>query len=230
MATIMERIRTIVQSEVSDFVEKHEDPDKVINQTIADAMVTFTNLRKELEPLQANERQARERLDSLTNEANRWHAVARKALAAGNEADARTALSREQDLKERITSQQSLYQQVHEVANTLRSRLAEIEDGINQLQSQAARIRGKKASAKAADTTGDVSEGAEALDRLEGKADWDLAEAEGAAEARRMLEEDPFEALRKTSEAQPSPQTSAKVDDLLAELREQIETEEDNDD
>ena len=53
MATIMERIRNIVQSEVSDFVEKHEDPDKVINQTIADAMVTFTNLRKELEPLQA---------------------------------------------------------------------------------------------------------------------------------------------------------------------------------
>ena len=47
MATIMERIRTIVQSEVSDFVEKHEDPDKVINQTIADAMVTFTNLRKD---------------------------------------------------------------------------------------------------------------------------------------------------------------------------------------
>lgn len=228
MASIMDRIHMIVRSEASDFVERHEDAEKVINQTIADAMVTYASLRRELEPLVESETQARDRLDTLTNEAERWHNVARKALLAGNEADARTALSREQTTKERIAAQQDIYQQMHEITNKMRAKVAEIEDGINQLQAQSARIKAKEAAAKATSAAGEMSSGLSELDRKEQDADWQLAQAEGQAEAQRILE-DPFAELERANKAQQAAQATvpaSSVDDALAALKAQVAAEE----
>ncbi len=228
MASIMDRIRMIVRSEASDFVERHEDAEKVINQTIADAMVTYASLRRELEPLVESETQARDRLDTLTNEAERWHNVARKALLAGNEADARTALSREQTTKERIAAQRDIYQQMHEITNKMRAKVAEIEDGINQLQAQSARIKAKEAAAKATSAAGEMSSGLSELDRKEQDADWQLAQAEGQAEAQRILE-DPFAELERASKMQqatPATVPASSVDDALAALKAQVAAEE----
>ena len=226
MATTMERIRQIARCEVAELKERFEDPERVINQTIADAMVSYASLRKELPPVTEAEARTKARLDALIDEADRWHQVARKALAAGNEGDARTALSREVDLKGRITAQQGLYDQAHEVADALRAQLAAIEDGITQLQAKMARVKAKDAAARATDVAGTVSGGSGTLDRLEREADWHLAEAEGAAAARRVAEGDPFEELLVAGA------DGGRVDEELAALREQLDAEssEDEDD
>ena len=218
MATIMERIALIVRSEASDFAARHEDAEKTINQAIADAMVSYTGLRRELEPVAGSEAQARERLDALADEARRWHEVARRALLAGNEDDARTALSREQDLKRRIAAQQDIYDQIHETADALRRQLAEMEDGINQLQAKMARVKAKQSVARATDAATGVAGGVGTLDRLEDEADRRLSEAEGRAEAAEVAAGDPFADLEPEVD-------DASVDEQLAALYDKIRRE-----
>lgn len=207
MAGIMERIRLIARSEVADLRERFEDPEQEINQTIADAMVSYASLKKEASSVFDGEQQARSQVEGLQGQAQRWHNVARKALLAGNEGDARTALSREQDLKERLKTYQGLYDQAHEVAETYRRRMAEIEDGISQLQAKMARIKAKEATVRATETAASMAGGSSVLNQRETEADWDLAQAEGLAEAQRVSLE-------------------SSIDDALAELRRQMETEE----
>lgn len=218
MPSIMERISLIARSEMAELRERYEDPEKVINQTIADAMVSYTKLRQELEPVTAAETQARERLEALVDEAERWHRVARKAVAAGNDDDARTALSREYELKERIASRREIYDQAHEVADALRKQLAAIEDGIAQMQAKMARVKGKDAAAQATSVANGVTSGSSALDQLETQADWKLAEAEGLAAARRVAA-DPL------ADLEQAPGTTDQVEAELAALRAKLAEE-----
>jgi len=218
MATIAERIRLITRAELGELRERYEDPEKVINQTIADAMVSYANLKKEAGSVFEGEAQARERVESLNNEAERWHRVARKALAAGNEGDARLALSRRQDLLDRLVAPKQLYDQAHEVADAFRKRLAELEDGIRGLQAKAALIKAKEATIRATEASGKMSEGLDVLERQEQQADWNLAEAEGKAAAQRLAD-DPFAEL----EAQQAAQVAdSDVDEALARLKEEL--------
>lgn len=218
MPSIMERISLIARSEMAELRERYEDPEKVINQTIADAMVSYTKLRQELEPVTTAETQARERLEALVDEAERWHRVARKAVAAGNDDDARTALSREYELKERIASRREIYDQAHEVADALRKQLAAIEDGIAQMQAKMARVKGKDAAAQATSVANGVTSGSSALDQLETQADWKLAEAEGLAAARRVAA-DPL------ADLEQAPGTTDQVEAELAALRAKLAEE-----
>lgn len=212
MPGIMERISLIARSEISDLRERYEDPEKAINQTIADAMVVYTSLKQELDPMNAAEAQAKGRLDTLVDEAQRWQRVARKAVAAGNDGDARTALSRKHDLGQRIDAQQAIYDQVHEVAEKLRTQVAAIEDGIARMQAQMARIKGRDAAARATSAANDFSDGTSALDRLEEKSEWELAEAEGLAEARRL-------AANPLEDVDPTHGSDAQIDAELERLR-----------
>lgn len=238
MASIMERIRLLARTEVGELREKYEDPEKAVNQAIADAMVTYASLKRDSVEVYEAEAQARSRVEQLTHEAERWHKVARKALAAGNEDDARLALSRRQDLLDRLKGPQELYDQAHKVADAFRKRLAELEDGINQLQAKMALIKAKEVTVRATEAAGEVSSSstgsaAESLRKQEERLDWGLAEAEGKVEAQRVAETDPFEELLAATQAasQQAPQaathTDTDVDRALAALREQIKADQD---
>ena len=234
MASIMERIRLLARTEVSELREKYEDPEKAINQAIADAMVTYTDLKRDAAEVFEAEAQARSRVEQLTHDAERWHKVARKALAAGNEDDARLALSRRQDLLDRLKDPQELYDQAHKVADTFRKRLAELEDAIHRLQAKMALIKAKEVTVRATEAAGEASSSSsgsasETLRKREERLDWDLAEAEGKIEAQKVAETDPFEELLAASQQAPqaTAHVDADVDRALEALREQIKADQD---
>ena len=234
MASIMERIRLLARTEVSELREKYEDPEKAINQAIADAMVTYTDLKRDAAEVFEAEAQVRSRVEQLTHDAERWHKVARKALAAGNEDDARLALSRRQDLLDRLKGPQELYDQAHKVADTFRKRLAELEDAIHRLQAKMALIKAKEVTVRATEAAGEASSSSsgsasETLRKREERLDWDLAEAEGKVEAQKVAEADPFEELLAASQQAPQATThaDADVDRALEALREQIRADQD---
>lgn len=249
MAGIMERIRLIALAEANELREKYEDPEKAVNEAIAEAMVTYTKLKDESASVYEGEAQARERMESLSNEADRWHVVARKALAAGNEADARLALSRRQDLLDRLKSPTEIYEQAHQVAERFRQRLAELEDDINRLQAKMALIKAREATVQATEKIGGMASGstdaAQALREFEAQSAWDLAQAEGMAEARQTAASDPFDELQRMmaeqqamaqaqADAAPAPATPTatelEIDAALAALKAQVERGDDDDD
>lgn len=97
MAGIFDRIGMIVKSNLNELLDKFEDPEKIIDQTIIDAVQEYGNMKKTALDVLANETLTKKQLDELKKEAETWHSIAVKALTAGNEADAKKALEKEND-------------------------------------------------------------------------------------------------------------------------------------
>ncbi len=186
MAGILERMATIAKASINDLIDQFEDPEKIIDQTILDATKEYANVKQASLEILANEISAKKELDSLNEEAAKWHTIAGNALKAGNEADARKALEKEEEIKKRITAQAAIYDNAKTAADTIREKLKVMEDEINAMKVKSAEIKAKAVTAKVTKKANDLvskdtTAGAfEAFARMEEKADRELAKAQAA--------------------------------------------------
>ena len=79
MAGIFDRIGMIVKSNLNELLDKFEDPEKIIDQTIIDAVQEYGNMKKAALDVLANETLTKKQLDELKKEAETWHSIAVKA-------------------------------------------------------------------------------------------------------------------------------------------------------
>ncbi len=222
MAGIFDRIGMIVKSNLNELLDKFEDPEKIIDQTIIDAVQEYGSMKKAALDVLANETLTKKQLDELKKEAETWHSIAVKALTAGNEADAKKALEKENDCQTRAASQEAAYEAARQAADTVRGKLRQMEDEINDMKQKAAQIKAKAVTArvtkKAAELTSrDTDRGAfDAFARMEEKADRELARAQ-AAEALSAGSEEAEDLMKKYGGASPSDADLA-LEKLKAEL------------
>lgn len=222
MAGIFDRIGMIVKSNLNELLDKFEDPEKIIDQTIIDAVQEYGSMKKAALDVLANETLTKKQLDELKKEAETWHSIAVKALTAGNEADAKKALEKENDCQTRAASQESAYEAARQAADTVRGKLRQMEDEINDMKQKAAQIKAKAVTArvtkKAAELTSrDTDRGAfDAFARMEEKADRELARAQ-ASEALSAGSEEAEDLMKKYGGASPSDADLA-LEKLKAEL------------
>lgn len=73
MAGIFDRIGMIVKSNLNELLDKFEDPEKIIDQTIIDAVQEYGNMKKTALDVLANETLTKKQLDELKKEAETWH-------------------------------------------------------------------------------------------------------------------------------------------------------------
>ena len=228
MAGIFDRIGMIVKSNLNELLDKFEDPEKIIDQTIIDAVQEYGNMKKTALDVLANETLTKKQLDELKKEAETWHSIAVKALTAGNEADAKKALEKENDCQTRAASQPAAYLTAYEAArqaaDTVRGKLRQMEGEINDMKQKAAQIKAKavtaKVTKKAAELTSrDTDRGAfDAFARMEEKADRELARAQASEALSAGSEEAEAEDLmKKYGGASPSDADLA-LEKLKAEL------------
>lgn len=186
MAGILERMATIAKASVNDLIDKFEDPAKIVDQTIIDATEEYAKVKEDSLDIFANEIQAKKELDRLNEEISKWHGIAANALKSGNEGDAKKALEKEAEIKTRATAQEGIYANAKKAADAIREKLKIMEDEINSMKAKAAEIKAKavtaKVTRKASDlVSGDMTRGAfEAFNRMEEKADRELARAQAA--------------------------------------------------
>lgn len=222
MAGIFDRIGMIVKSNLNELLDKFEDPEKIIDQTIIDAVQEYGSMKKAALDVLANETLTKKQLDELKKEAETWHSIAVKALTAGNEADAKKALEKENDCQTRAASQEAAYEAARQAADTVRGKLRQMEDEINDMKQKAAQIKAKAVTArvtkKAAELTSrDTDRGAfDAFARMEEKADRELARAQ-ASEALSAGSEEAENLMKKYGGASPSDADLA-LEKLKAEL------------
>ncbi|MCD8369518.1 MAG: PspA/IM30 family protein [Clostridiales bacterium] len=223
MAGIFERMAMIAKSNVNDLIDRFEDPEKMVDQAILDAKTEYGKVKKESLAVLANETTTKKDLDRLNAEANKWHGIAASALKAGNEGDARTALSKENDLRDQAATQKITYEAAKAAADKLREKLKEMENEISEMEKRSAQIKAMAVTAKATNAANRVSErginrGAfEAFDRMESKAKQQLAEAE----ALESLNRNTGDAEERDLEKKYSSGTPG-VDEALAKLKEEI--------
>ena len=224
MAGIFERMATIAKASINDLIDQFEDPEKIVDQTILDATEEYGKVKEASLEILANEIRAKKELDRLNGEAAKWHNIAANALKSGNEADARKALEKEADFKTRAASQGTIHANAKAAADNIREKLRVMEDEINEMKVKSAEIKAKAVTAKVtrkanALASKDATRSAfEAFNRMEEKADKELAKAQAAE----SLSVDHVADEEKDLMEKYASGGSAGTDDALAALKSEL--------
>ena len=86
---IMTRFKDIMAANVNALFDKAEDPEKMIDQYLRNLESDFAKVKAETASVMAEEKSAKRKLDECDEEIAKMSEYARKAVAAGNDDDAR---------------------------------------------------------------------------------------------------------------------------------------------
>lgn len=219
---ILERFSTIIKSNINALLDKCEDPDKMIDQYLRDCRENLAQVKKETAAVMAEETRCKNLLDAHKAEIDRFYTIAKKALAAGNENDARVALSKKAQLDEKYPDLMNLYHATHENAEKMRQMYNKLVSDISTLESRKATIKAKSAIAKTQKRVSgmsgkDLGRTMDAFDRMEERVNRDLAESSAFIELGEQPTDEAEAIARKYGSA------SASVDEELAKLKAEIE-------
>ena len=213
---ILQRFKDIMASNINALLDKAEDPEKMIDQTLRNLTKDLAEVKKETAAVMADEQRCKRELDEVNSEITKMQAYAEKALLAGNEADAMKFLEQ----KNQLTAKQASLQQTYDVA------AAKMHDklvtDINQLDSRRDAIKAKMKVAKTQDRlnkmTNNLSDSASsmaAFDRMEAKANAMLDQANAMTELNQTTQESGIDSLAAKYDAAPN---AAVQDELAARM------------
>ena len=185
---ILSRFKDIMSSNINALLDKAEDPEKMIDQTLRNLNNDLAKVKEETAEVMADEAKAKRNLDECNAEIARMQQYAEKAVVAGNDADATRFLTE----KSKLVAKQATLQQVYDVSAANAMKMRQMHDklvsDIEQLESRRDVIKAKVATAKAQNTVNkiqagtDPSKSIEAFNRMEEKADRMLDTANAEAE------------------------------------------------
>ena len=186
---ILERFTDIIKANINDLLDKCEDPAKMIDQYLRNLTEDLAEVKKETAAVMAEETRAKRMLDENAAEIRRYEDLARKALTAGNEDDARVFLGKKQQLSEKAASLQATYDTAHGNAQKMRQMHDKLVGDIESLNSRREMVKAKVAVAKTQERVNKIGASAEkaagamsAFERMERKADQMLDQANAMAE------------------------------------------------
>lgn len=222
---ILERFTDIIKANVNDLLDKAEDPAKMIDQYLRDLTDDLAEVKKETAGVMAEESRTRRMVEDNNNEIARFDGLARKALQAGNEGDARIFLTKKQQLTDRAASLQATYDAAHANAVKMRQMHDKLVEDIQSLNARREAVKAKVAVAKTQQKVNQYTAGADraagamsAFDRMEAKADAMLDRANAMAELNAQPE-DEATALEKKYQAAGA---SSAVDDELERMKKEM--------
>ena len=186
---ILERFADIIKANINDLLDKCEDPAKMIDQYLRDLTEDLAEVKKETAAVMAEETRTRRMLEENTAEVKRYEELAKKALTAGNEGDARVFLGKKQQLADKAASLQATYDAAHANAEKMRQMHDKLVGDIETLHGRREMVKAKMAVAKTQEKVNKVGASADkaagamsAFERMERKADQMLDQANAMAE------------------------------------------------
>ncbi len=221
---ILERFGDIIRANINDLLDQMEDPAIMIDQYLIDLLEDLAEVKRSTAEVMGEESRTKRLVDSNKAELKKYDDLAKKALVAGNEGDARIFLSKKQELTNRDSELLELYAAAHENAMKMRQMHDKLASDIQTLQARRTMIKSKVAIAKTQEilneASGSADQTADAMDaftRMEEKADRMLDEANAMAELN-SEPIDPVEAL----EEKYGDGGNASVDEELAKLKQEL--------
>ncbi|MGN0391022.1 MAG: PspA/IM30 family protein [Wujia sp.] len=219
---IIQRFKDIMAANINALLDKAEDPEKMIDQTMRNLTKDLGEVKKETAAVMADEQRCKRELDEVNSEVAKMQAYAEKALLAGNEADAMKFLEQ----KQQLTAKQASLQQTYDVAAANAMKMRQMHDklvnDINQLESRRDAIKAKMKVAKTQDRLNkmtnsltDSSSSIAAFDRMEAKANAMLDQANAMTELNQTTQESGIDSLAAKYDAAPD----AAVQDELAAMK-----------
>ena len=221
---ILDRFNDIIKANINALLDKLEDPSKMIDQYLRDMLEDLAEVKRSTAGVMAEEARAKRLADENQAEADKYAGYAKKALAAGNEADARVFIAKKQELEKAGAGLKTAYAVAHENAVKMRQMHDKLASDIEALESRRTAIKAKVAVAKTQQTINkttasiDGARGAKsAFDRMEDKADRMLDEANAMSE----LNTAPIDEAR-ALEDKYAAMGDGSVDDELAKMKAEL--------
>ena len=221
MANILSRFGDIISANINALLDKAEDPAKMIDQYLRKASEDLAEVKENTAAVMAEEKRCKRMLDECEAEVARYADLAKKALTAGNEDDARAFIAKKQKLEENLVVLKKNHDAAHTNAEKMRQMHDKLVNDINDLKQRRNNI---KATMAVAETQKQVNRATEAysgasgsiagFERMEEKAQRMLDEIMAAAE----LSEKPADSAEELAEKYEKG-NSASVDDELNRLK-----------
>ena len=95
---ILDRFTDIIKANINDLLDKAEDPAKMIDQYMRELTDNLADVKKETAAVMAEEARVAREVKANEVEVAKYDDLARRALAAGNEGDARVFLAKKQEV------------------------------------------------------------------------------------------------------------------------------------
>lgn len=213
-----------MSANINALLDKCEDPEKMVDQYLRDAMKDLAEVKKETAGVMAVEQKAKRALDNHRADINKYTELTKKALVAGNEGDARTFLEKKQSLDAQTAGIENTYNAAHANAERLRQMHNKLAADVESLKSRRDNVKATMAVAKTQQTVNrmegsydKISGSVGAFDRMEEKANSMLDTANAMSE----LNSDPVDAATEL-ESKYGAGSSASVDDELAAMKAEL--------
>lgn len=219
---ILTRFKDIMAANINSLLDKAEDPEKMIDQYLRNLENDLNEVKAETASVIAEEKAAKRKLDDCNEEIAKMMEYAKKAVAAGNDGEAKQFLARKTELTEKLGVLQQQYNICADSAAKMREMHDKLTEDITALKTKRDTL---KAKAKVAETQKKMSKlgsGLEsagsnlaAFDRMEDKVNKMLDEAEAMAE----LNAEKPDSLEELAKKYESNSNDTAVDDELAALK-----------
>ena len=226
MAGILERFKTIMSSNINALLDKMEDPEKMIDQYLRDMEKDLGSVKAETVAVMAQESAAKRKVAECEDEIKKMESYAKKALQAGNEADARMFLEKKESIKIKLESLEK--EKMIAVENSLKMREMhdKLTSDIQKLNAKRNEIKAKIKMAKSAQkinsmtsSTG-ISGKMDSFNSIEEKVDRMLDEANASIELNSPKKDEVDDLMKKYDSGET--ESSSAVDEELERLKKEM--------
>lgn len=187
--SVLERFGDIIKANINVVLEKMENPEKMIDQYLRDMTEDLAEVKKSTAGVIAEETRTKRLVDENQAEVVKYAELAKKALIAGNEGDARVFVNKKQELENIGAGLMTAYAAAHENSIKMRQMHDKLTADIEELKARRNIIKTKVAVAKTQETLNKATSATEriqgansAFERMEEKANRMLDEANAMAE------------------------------------------------
>ena len=226
MAGILERFKTIMSSNINALLDKMEDPEKMIDQYLRDMEKDLGSVKAETVAVMAQESAAKRKVAECEDEIKKMESYAKKALQAGNEADARMFLEKKESIKIKLDSLEK--EKMIAVENSLKMREMhdKLTSDIQKLNAKRNEIKAKIKMAKSVEkinsmtsSTG-ISGKMDSFNSIEEKVDRMLDEANASIELNSPKKDEVDNLMKKYDSGES--ESSSAVDEELERLKKEM--------
>ena len=217
---ILDRIRTVLKSNINALISKAEDPEKMLNQLIMDMNEQLLEAKKQVAMSIADEKKLERQMLENKSQGEDWEKKAMLAVKAGKDDLAKEALVRKQEYDGYASSFQKEFESQHaaveQLKDALRQLSAKIEEASRKKNLLIARAKRAEAQKQIQQTMGSLSATSsfDTFDRMAEKVDQIEAEADAMKELASVTADQKLEDKFKELES-----SDASADKLLEDLK-----------
>lgn len=186
---ILTRFKDIMSANINSLLDKCEDPSKMIDEYMRQVTEQLAEVKVETAGVMAEEKRTKRLVEENEENITKYDSLARKALSAGNEDDARVFLAKKQEYVKNGTELQKAYDIAKENSSRMKEMHDKLTDDVKTLEQRRQNVKSKIAVAhtqeklnKVASSMDTASSSMKAFEKMEQKADKMLDEANAMAE------------------------------------------------